>query len=128
MARELSDRWAYDIDKNPIDQGEIWDGDVLNQSIEMILATNPGERLFNPSFGFGLQRRVFEIMAPDDAENFLDEVANALKTWEDRITVIESQMQVIANVDQNSVILIIPYIIKRTNIKSVFKKKIISNQ
>jgi len=128
MAKQLSDRWAYDIDKNPIDQGEIWDGDVLNQSIEMILTTNYGERLFNPSFGFGLQRRIFEIISPADAEDFLDEIATAIKTWEDRVTLVESQMRIIANVDSNSIILIIPYIIKRTSVKSVFKKKILSNQ
>ena len=127
MTRELSDRWAYDIDKNPIDNGEIWDGDVLNQSIELILSTNYGERLFNPSFGVGLQRRIFEIISPADAEDFLDEIALAIKTWEDRVTLIESQMRIISNADRNSIILIIPYIIKRTNVKSVFKKKILSN-
>jgi len=127
MTRELSDRWAYDIDKNPIDNGEILDGDVLNQSIELILSTNYGERLFNPSFGVGLQRRIFEIISPADAEDFLDEIALAIKTWEDRVTLIESQMRIISNADRNSIILIIPYIIKRTNVKSVFKKKILSN-
>ena len=43
--RNISEKWAYDIDKNPIDQGEIWDVDCINQSIEMILGTMPGERL-----------------------------------------------------------------------------------
>lgn len=125
--RRKIDRWAYDIDKNPIDQGEIWDVDVINQSIEMILGTMYGERLFNPGFGFGLQYRIFESMSSSKAESLLDEISTAIKRWEDRITLLESEMRIIANVDKNSVIIIIPYIINRVNIKSVFKKKLVSN-
>lgn len=125
--RNISERWAYDIDKNPIDQGEIWDVDVINQSIEMILGTMPGERLFNNSFGYGLQYRIFNIASPAEAEAILDEIANALSRWEDRISIVSSQMRIIADVDRHSAIIIIPYIIKRTYIKSIFKKKIYSN-
>lgn len=127
LNKEFSDNWAYDIDKNPIDQGEIWDADVINQSIEMILCTYPGERLFNPSFGIGIQYRIFNIASPAEAESLLDIIASALRVWEDRIIVVESQMRIIANVDAHSVIIVIPYTIKRNNIKSVFKKKLISN-
>jgi len=126
--RNISERWAYDIDKNPIDQGEIWDVDVINQSIEMILGTIPGERLFNPSFGYGLQYKIFNLFSPEEAESILDDIVLAIKKWEDRISIVESQMRVIANVDAHSVILVIPYIIKRTKIKSVFKKKLVSNE
>ena len=125
--RNISERWAYDIDKNPIDQGEIWDVDCINQSIEMILGTMPGERLFNTPFGYGLQYRIFNIASPAEAESILDEIVEALARWEDRISVITNQMRIIADVDRHSVIIIIPYIIKRNNIKSIFKKKIISN-
>jgi phage baseplate assembly protein W len=125
--RDISDNWAYDIDKNPIDQGEIWDVDCINQSIEMILGTVPGERLFNPSFGLGLQYRIFNISSPQEAESLLDSVAGAIKTWEDRITVIEKDMRIIASVDAHTIILIVPYIINKNNIQSTFKKKIFSN-
>lgn len=129
MARNLkniSETWAYDIDKNPVNVGEIWDKDVINQSIELILGTIPGERLFNPSFGYGLQTKIFDLFSPDEAENMLDEIAAVIKRWEDRIVLLESDMRVIADVDQHYVILVIPYIIRRNGIKSVFKKKIVS--
>lgn len=125
--RNISERWAYDIDKNPIDQGEIWDVDCINQSIEMILGTMPGERLFNSNFGFGLQYRIFNVASPEEAEDMLNQVATAIKTWEDRVTLVESQMRIIADVDRHFVVIIIPYIINRTGITSTFKKKIISN-
>jgi len=125
--RNISERWAYDIDKNPIDQGEIWDVDAINQSIEMILGTMPGERLFNTPFGYGLQYKIFNIASPSEAEAILDEIVGALARWEDRISVVTNQMRIIADVDRHSVIIIIPYIIKINYIKSVFKKKIVSN-
>ena len=127
MKRTLSDNWAYDIDKNPIDHGEIKDVDVINQSIEMILATIPGERVFNPSFGFGLQQRIFNIMSIDQAESILDEIVEVLKRWEDRITVVADQMRFIANTDSGTAIIIIPYIVNLNKVRSVFKKKILSN-
>lgn len=123
----ISDQYAYDISKNPVSVGEVWDVDVINQSIELILSTYPGERLFNPSFGLGLERFIFNLSTSDEAENLLNMVANAIKTWEDRITLFESQMRLISNTDQNTVILIIPYQIKINQITSVFMKKIASN-
>jgi phage baseplate assembly protein W len=124
MVRELSDNWAYDIAKTPISDGEIKDIEVINQSIELILSTVRGERLFNPSFGLGLQNRIFNIASPDEGETILDLVAEAIKNWENRITLIENQMKIQINSDQNSIIIIIPYIIRRNQIKSVFQKKI----
>ncbi|MDD5651690.1 MAG: GPW/gp25 family protein [Candidatus Nanoarchaeia archaeon] len=124
MIRELSDNWAYDIAKNPISNGEIKDVEVINQSIEMILGIAPGERLFNTSFGLGLQNRIFNIASPEEGESILDQISEAIKTWEDRITLVESQMQIKIEPDNNMIVLIIPYIIKRNKIKSVFQKKI----
>ena len=128
ILKSISDKWAYDIAKNPINTGEIWDVNVIDQSIEMILGTLIGERLFNTSFGYGLQYRIFNIASPEEAENILDEVAQAIKKWEDRIVLIESQMKIIADVDQHVVVILIPYMIKRTGIRSIFKKKLTSNE
>jgi len=125
--KNFSSNFAYDIDKNPVDIGEIWDVDVINQSIEMILNTYPGERLFNPFFGVGLQSKIFNLENQNEAESILDFVANGIKNWEDRIVVIESQMRMNVNSDEHSVILIIPYFIKKNGIQSVFKKKISNN-
>jgi phage baseplate assembly protein W len=121
----LSSNWAYDLSKNAISEGELRDVDVINQSIELILTTSYGERSFNLNFGSGLPRKLFESMSPSLAEDILNDAAAALKRWETRITVIESQMRVISSSDQNSVILVIPYFINSINISSVFQKKIV---
>jgi phage baseplate assembly protein W len=123
--REWVDPWAYDLEKKVIRKGEIWDVDVINQSIEMILGTIWGERLFNPSFGCGLQMKIFETVTEDSGEEILNEIANALKRWEDRITVLETEMRLYFNEDAHTLVLMIPYIINERQIKSTFKKKII---
>ena len=69
---ENSDRWAYDISQNPISKGEIYDTDVINQSIENILMTTVGERIFNINYGSNLMYRVFEIASEKTGEKILD--------------------------------------------------------
>jgi phage baseplate assembly protein W len=117
--------WAYDINKNPITQGELWDKDAIDQSIEMILGTIWGERLFNPSFGSGLQLKIFQTMTPSMAEETINEIIASIKKWEDRITIIEDQVQLIINMDSNSIVLILPYVVNSNNVQNTFKKKII---
>jgi phage baseplate assembly protein W len=93
----------------------------------MILGTAPGERVFNNTFGLGLQYRIFNVASPEEAEDMLNECAAAIKKWEDRITLVENQMRIVADVDRHFVVIIIPYIVNRTGIKSTFKKKLVSN-
>jgi hypothetical protein len=124
VSKNIADAWAYDLDKNASYHGEITDIDVIDQSIELILATTFGERLFNLSFGSSLSTRLFDSLTPTMADNLLNEVAQAIKTWEDRVIVLEDEMRVIKQTDQNTIILVIPYIVKKTKIVSIFKKKV----
>ena len=118
------DNWAYDISKNVISQGEIKDLDVINQSIELILTTLLGERFFNVSFGSDLQLKIFDNINKNSGEQIIDDVIEAIKRWEDRIIILEDDVKLIISSDSNYMILIIPYIIRRLNIKSRFQKKI----
>ena len=115
--------WAFDLDNNMISNGENNNLDTINQSISNILTTSYGSRIFLLSFGCNLEGRLFENMTPSNAESVLNEVAAAIKTFETRVTVIESQMRLIRNTDENSIIIIIPYQINSNNIVSIFKKK-----
>ena len=123
----LSDNWAQDMDKNGSVNGELKDIDVLDQSIEMIISTSYGERLFNLSFGCNLVTKVFENMSPGLADNLLNDITAAIKRWEDRIIVVENQMRVIQNTDDNSIIIVIPYYVKKTGVSSIFKKKLVNS-
>lgn len=63
--------------------------DLVRQSIETILGTEPGERVMQPAFGCGLGRYV---MAPNTASTraaIQRDVVAALGQWEPRIRVID---------------------------------------
>jgi len=122
--KRYADDWAYDLPIQLISKGEIVNEDVINQSIEMILATLRGERLFRPSFGSDFSRRLFDIMGDEFYNKLLDDTVEAIKRWEDRIVVLEDLVHLFVDDDNNSVTLTIPYIIKQRRIKAEFKKKI----
>ena len=122
--KKYADDWAYDLPIKVISSGELVNEDVINQSIEMILATLRGERLFNPPFGSDFSNRLFDIMDDSFYEKMLDDTVEAIKRWEDRIVVLESDVRLKINPDENSASITIPYVIKQRRIKAEFKKKI----
>ncbi|MEU9078177.1 GPW/gp25 family protein [Kitasatospora sp. NPDC048538] len=61
--------------------------ELIRQSIETILDTEPGERVMRPDFGCGLRRY---LMAPNTAATraaLREEIERALTRWEPRIRV-----------------------------------------
>ena len=124
--KQQSSNFAYDISKNVISKGEAIDIDAINQSIESILMTTYGERIFNLGFGSSLSLQVFEIQDQKSGEKLLNEIANSIRQWDDRVIIIEDKMQLIIDQNSNSMFLSIPYSVKNSNLKSIFQKKLIS--
>ena len=63
--------------------------DSIAESIRIILATIPGERVMRPDFGSDLHRLAFAPNTPDTAAQAVYYVQDALKKWEPRIEDIE---------------------------------------
>lgn len=124
---ENSDRWAYDISQKVISKGEIYDVTVINQSIENILMTTLGERIFNITFGSNLMLKVFELATLEAGKNLLNEIVKTVERWEDRIKIDKTTMNMVIDVDNNSILIELPYSIKNSSLSSVFKKKIINS-
>lgn len=57
----------------------------IRQSVEIILLTEPGERIAHPTFGTKLHQFLFESMNSQTEEMIRREVCQALYTWESRI-------------------------------------------
>jgi uncharacterized protein len=61
--------------------------DNIRESIEVILLTDPGERLMLTSFGSGLGRFLFEPNTASTRRLIQERIQNALRLWEPRINV-----------------------------------------
>lgn len=125
MILQNRDHWCYDIAKDVINKGEIWDEDVISQSIEIILATVFGERIFNPFFGSSLYIYLAEGITKHTAERLLNDILTAIKRWEKRISIIDDNVELLVGLDGHSIRIKIPYIINKSKIVSTFDKKIV---
>jgi len=124
LEKKYEDKWAYDLDKNFKSKGEIWDFDVISQSIELIIGTIFGERLFNSRFGTRVFQSLFEGMDERIGEEILTSVIEGIKEYEDRVDVDEAKCELFIYPDENSVVIKIPYTVTRSGRESVWEKKI----
>lgn len=62
-------------------------GALVRQSIRLILATEPGERIMRPDFGCGLRRFLMTPNTPGTRAAIGRAVQDALRRWELRIVV-----------------------------------------
>jgi uncharacterized protein len=68
-----------------------YDEDV-RQAIQIILGTNPGERVMRPDFGAGLRDFVFESIDATTMHRVQTRVQEALIDWEPRIDVVKIEV------------------------------------
>ena len=75
--------------KHPItdDLITVKDKAAIVQSIQNLLLTRKGERLFQPQLGSDLQRSLFEPLDYGTAGNIRSQVKEVLKRWEPRVIV-----------------------------------------
>ena len=85
----------------------------ISQSVLNILRTNHGERPFNYKFGANLRRYLFENMTRATAANMTTSIETALKNWEPRIKVLNTNIQ--AKADQNEVFITVTGKVISTN-------------
>ncbi len=64
----------------------------IRQSVEIILRTEPGERILHPKFGTRLHQFLFENMDGQTEEMIRREVRHSLSMWEKRIWDIEVEV------------------------------------
>lgn len=111
-----------DLSIDCLSNPEIFDEDVISQSIISILSTNFGERVKLSQFGSILPVQVFENINSVGGESLVSAILDSIRTWEDRISIIDSRVEFIARPNENSLEIIIPYIINSTGEIVVFNK------
>jgi len=86
----------------------------VEQAIQIILLTEPGERPMLPAFGGGLRGFVFEPNSPPTRFEIARRVREALIDWEPRIDV--DRVEVTADDVQPNLLLIhVDYVVRATN-------------
>jgi Bacteriophage baseplate protein W len=86
----------------------------IRQSIQIILATNPGERVMRPEFGAGLRDFVFEPADLSTIERLRTRVQESLIDWEPRIDVLAVDVT-LDPVTKNTLTISITYKVRATN-------------
>ena len=90
----------------------------VRQSIEIILDTEPGERIMRPSFGCGLRRYLMKPNTSATRALIQREVGISLRAWEPRIDV--QSIEVTPGDDPSLVLIEIFYVHKRDGRKGNF--------
>jgi len=95
LADFLGKGWSFPVDQDEqhriaMSRGE----ESIRESIWIILATAPGERVMRPDFGCGLHHLVFAVNESATLGLVKKEVLEALVRWEPRIEVSDVDTEV----------------------------------
>lgn len=90
------------------------DEDDIEQAIEIVLRTSPGERVMLPAFGAGLDQFLFATNTPDTHRQVEARVRRALLEDEPRITVERVTARASAS-EPNLMEIEIDYVVRRSN-------------
>lgn len=105
--------WAFPV--KPVD-GRLrfarYEEDV-EQAIQIILLTSPGERVMLPEFGAGLRDFIFEPNSSPTRARIAETIRKALLDWEPRINL--ERVEVTEGGDDNVVLIHIDYVVRATN-------------
>ena len=80
---------------------------AIARSVRNIVMTIPGERFFQPNFGSGVNRVLFNNMDEISASILEDEIRNSIRNYEPRVRLRSLKVQ--ANFDNNAFDTVITY-------------------
>lgn len=62
--------------------------EAVRTSIDNIVGTTPGERVFLPEFALGLKNLLFEPINKNLLSRFSDEIKNKVEAWDNRVNIV----------------------------------------
>lgn len=124
MGNYFLNNFALDLNKKVLTNVDAVDKDVIHQSLEAILLTGVGERVFE-DFGSFLQTILFHRLDENNAENLLDEIISTISRYENRITIISNSCALNISRATQTMRLKIVYYINSDGAVGEFNKKIV---
>jgi hypothetical protein len=86
----------------------------VDQAIQLILGTAPGERPMRPEFGCGVHDFVFDTIDAGTVSRMETEIRSALDRWEPRIEVADVDFD-LSGVERGELLINIGYRLRATN-------------
>ena len=86
----------------------------IDQAIQLILGTAPGERPMRPEFGCGVHDFVFDTIDAGTVARMETEIRGALDRWEPRVEVTDVQFD-LGGADTGQLLIQIDYRVRATN-------------
>jgi phage baseplate assembly protein W len=86
----------------------------VDQAIQLILGTAPGERPMRPEFGCGVHDFVFDTIDAGTVARMETEIRSALDRWEPRIEVTDLDFD-LGGVERGELLINIAYQLRATN-------------
>jgi len=115
LADFLGKGWSYPVCRDPETGVELSYGEQsVRDSIWIILATAPGERVMRPDFGCGIHRYVFATNDAATIRQVTKAVHDALIRWEPRIDVLDVDTEVRGRGDE-MLLINVHYKVRSTN-------------
>lgn len=124
MGTYFLNNFALDLNKKVLTNVDSVDKDVIHQSLEAILLTGVGERVFE-DFGSFLQTILFHRLDENNAENLLDEIISTISRYETRITISSELCALNISRQTHTIRLKIVYFINSDGAIGEFNKKIV---
>ncbi len=111
MLVTTTEKYFVDLNINILTNPEIYDVDVINQSIISILSTEFASRPWLLPYGSLLPNQLFETFSNSDGEALINSMVQSIQNYEDRVKVIEANVTLVFNESDQSLEITIPYII-----------------
>lgn len=111
----------YDLNAD-LEKGELWNKDALDQMIEMVIVTEPFERLFNLSFGSPLYKVLFDNFSQLDT--IVQVIFDTIEFWVP-IKIDRVNAEVETDQDNHALTFKIPYVSSNGVISGVFARRIL---
>ena len=90
--------------------------DDIQQALQLILGTAPGERPMRPEFGCGVHDFVFDSIDAETIGRMETEIRSALDRWEPRVEVEKVDFE-LDDVQRGELTIVIGYRVRATNHK-----------
>jgi phage baseplate assembly protein W len=124
MNYQNTDKWAVDLSKNLKTEGEIYNEDAIYQSVESLILTVFGERIFNTAIGSEAYKLIFRNLHSINGEKALDDIIRSIRIWEPNVTVLEDEAKFIKDIGQHAIFVYIPYVVNYSNVRTHYLTKL----